>query len=758
MSIFLRVLQLIGLVASFNLFAAADPVSWSLSPASGFPATQVGYQSVVQYTLTNHLPFATKLVIDSKSTGGNFTIHDECHDISVASGKSCTIIVAFNPAAGRSTFQLIYGYHNNRIPLPALKAVGTGEPAGTKLSGVIRGLPPTFYKGNTVDFTAIYTNKSNTIITGCTPPYFTSTGIPATIQNSFGIPPCVDSLAPGASCRHDGTVTSTATGLLTIQGHYDCMAIKSAPQASTVVKSNSGCVVHASVDLPLPATTHKFSDNIVSFKFENECSTTALFNSIKVLATGVKARITVSPTLSTCKTSLAAGAECVVVASIIPQDIGVITVKAVTKTKAGAVVSGLTSAKVNAPGYTHRINFINQCPFPVWYGVENNAGNPNVSDPTPNPTPDTYKLAGQVAGLRPVVKSITIPGTYLGEFFPRTGCSVVGNKLVCKTADCNSPAATGTCNGDGASPFTRIEEAFFSRVQGAGYQGTYDISVINGANIPVEMKGLGPANSNPVFQDTPFYCTGAGAPIQPAQPPKSETLGVCNWNFTVPNSQNMRPELFNLIDFNTQNHDCASNCSTGEVCGLGYNNQGVVDMGCGKLIGYWTINQSCSSNTIYDFSLPATDNPQLVFNCATPYSSPGRSYPDGASNYDIYSCNTPAGANPNQLGSCYPSTSGNLCCGAQNWNLQTPYLTAQDSNATIINPDWTTGSPLIPSPYFSILWLKNGCPTSYVYPYDDHSSSFRCYTSDSEQNTMVKMDFDVVFCPGGTIGKLSANP
>jgi len=762
----LSIIGLAALLGSGAAMAVSDPVAWSLTPATGFAATLVGNQSVVQYTLTNRLPFTATLVTQKITTGGNFTVQDECNNASIAPGKSCDVSVGFSPTtAGNSTFQLIYGYHNNRIPLPVLTAVGTPIPFSV-LGGTITDLPATFYLGNTPDFTATFTNKGNTTLGGCSVPSFSLTGAAATgaivttSQNT-----CAATLAPGNSCTIVGQLGSVNNpGPLTVNGYMQCGSpnlVTAQPTSSAIVQNEMGCAINASTTLPLPQSTHKYSDNVVKFKFENECTSAVTMGPVQVVANGVPAQVTVSTDLSTCSSSLAAGTDCEVLASIIPQGTGTMTVSASVTAGTGQTSNTSTTAQVVAPVYNHTVNFINQCPFAVWYGVENIPANPQVQDPTINPTPDTYKLAGQVPGAAPVVKSMSfLPNqTYLGEFFPRTGCEIIGGNLVCNTGDCNSPAATGKCNGDGKSPFTRIEEVFFGQAQlpSGNFQGTYDLSVINGVSIPVEFKGLGPANSNPVFVDTPFYCTGAGAPIQPPQPQGSQTLGACGWEFTVPIGQNMPTKLFNFVTYTATNYNCATACGTGEVCGLAYTNNNVnqpVTMSCGKLLGYWTINQSCSANTLYDPALPQTDNPKTVFNCNSPV--PG--YPLGANRYDIYSCNTPAGPNPVQLGSCYPSTSGPLCCGARDWNA-TPYLTAQDLSASTTNPDWTGVNPLLsPSPYQSILWLKEACPTSYVYPYDDHSSSFRCFTSDSAQQTQVRMDFDVVFCPGGLTGQLSLAP
>src|SRR5687767_13262168 len=96
--------------------AAKDPVSWSLQPASGFQTTPVGNQSTIQYTLTNELPQAVKLFTIITTTGQGFNIHNECNQSTVQPKASCNIAVAFMPKdVGSSSFQLSYGYHNNRI-------------------------------------------------------------------------------------------------------------------------------------------------------------------------------------------------------------------------------------------------------------------------------------------------------------------------------------------------------------------------------------------------------------------------------------------------------------------------------------------------------------------------------------------------------------------------------------------------------------------------------------------------------------------
>lgn len=774
MNINLRLTGVLGFFWSMSAIAIAggDPVSWQLSPSSGFPSTAVGEQSVVQYTFTNKLPCAKKLVISKQTTGGNFNVINGCAQ-SLASNASCTVTIAFNPVkAGTSTFQMTYGYDDNRIVLPRLVAVSTGVPT-SGLHGAIADLPAVLNINTSVTFNATYTNTGTTALTGCTfsnPNFFTSTGVTvSSLTSSSGTPACTSTLAAGASCQVLGQlVTSTNTGALTIQGPVTCDGgVSASPHATTVVSNPANCVSVSTV-LPLPSSTYTYADNVVQFKLSNTCASAASLSGLTVSASGVTATVTQasSSPLTTCASSIAANSSCIVSASIIPQAAGSMTIE-LSALASGSSVSGATSAAVTTPGYTHTIHFINQCPFPVWYGVS------QPGDPTVNPSPAAYLLLPQVSGVAPVTKSITISGSYGGQFFPRTGCSLTGGNFVCATGDCGSGAnAQCSPSGNVTEPYTRIEETFT-----ASSQGGYDLSLINGASIPVEFKGLGPATSQSSSPDAPFVCSAAGAPIQvaytpftpqypPAPPPQGPSsaptvpLGSCPWTYTAPSTT--YSELFNFVTFTTSVQNCSS-CTGSQVCGLAFDPTspaGTIVLSCGNLIGYWTINQLCSGNVTYNGVDPSL-NPSTVFHCndlLTSYSS--QNYPAGTSVYDLYSC-APQGLT---LGSCYNSNTGtSTCCGAVDWNTTSPYLTWESQQAYSSNPLWLNGndgglSTLVPTPQASIAWLKDACPTAYSYPFDDHSSTFNCNTSDAAQQNPVNMDFDVVFCPGGLTSGLSTNP
>lgn len=772
----LRLGTLLGLLCSFSALAGSDPVSWSLSPASGFPATRVGDQSVVFYRFTNNIPCAKNLVMSSKITGGNFIIHDDCSNKSIAYGGSCDVLVAFNPAkAGNSTFQLTYGYDNNRITLPTLTAVATGDPAIAHLGGVIRGLPAAFYQNTAVDFTAIYTNTGNVDLTSCTFSNFTSTGVAVTsLATSSGIPVCGPTLSRGASCQMNGTVTSSAaTGLLTISGGASCTAgtdtVTVTPKASSVVKTPSGiCTVHASVELPLPAATYKFADNVVQFKFENECTSAVTLGPVSVLASGINATVTLAPysptsVLNNCGSSLAASSECIVTASIIPQDVGQLTVTGSVTPSGKAVASAQTGAVAASNQQpTHHIAFVNQCNFDVWYGIGNAAGASGAASPDPNlqqypngAPASAYYLPAQIPGQAPSVIDLTVNEYKNGALWPRTGCTMQGGQLVCATGTCATLSNSATCVSGTTSfnlplnPLTKIEGTLVST---AGGDGVYDVSVINGMTVPVEMKAFGPSTGNTA--GAVYNCSAAGAPIQPLQ---SNALGVCSWAFD-PSSAITSPGINNDFYWVTPGAD--DNCSssaTPALCGMAFNtapptNPSQVVRKNGNFLGFSTlanyIGYSSSgqwgSHDLYtafgmNSSLPSYGPPQnytVLLGCI--YDSA-----TGTAN----SCNL------NSL----TTSEYDSCCGCVNWPFTTPAYSCGNGSSQWpggnTNSLWTTTAvPGASVPYTiqqAVTWLKTACPTAYTYQFDDPSSSFQC---NNDGNTQLNTSYEITFCPAGLSG------
>lgn len=345
----LSILNMAGLIWSMGAIAGSEPVSWTLYPSTGFSNSKWVY-----YKLTNNLPIATNILIEKVSTGGSFGVLDLCKYAPVQPGKSCYIFIGFKPQDdGESSFSLIYGYHNKRIPLPTL-VVASSAPHTSTFFGEIVGLPSTIYTNNTTNFSIVYTNTGDTQLTGCIAPQLSNTG-PATTSSREGSPPCGETLDIGDSCILNATVTgnSTTAGVVNIQSTMACNGpISAHPQASTYGNGQAGCDLQADVTLPLPSITHKYSDNVVMITFTNQCQSAMTMTDLGVNATGVTpTTVTISDSLSDCTGILGGGESCHVYASIIPQDTGPLMVTASAKSQSGASVEGYTSDIVKNPKY-----------------------------------------------------------------------------------------------------------------------------------------------------------------------------------------------------------------------------------------------------------------------------------------------------------------------------------------------------------------------------------------------------------------------
>lgn len=775
---------------SVKAFAGMDPVGWTIFPKTGLPATiQIGSSAVVHYTLINNLPRAAVLMTSITPVSSQVSVEDHCNGQNIGSGKICDIYITFKAEKpGSSTIQLIYGYHNNRIPLPKLTTIAQGQPVDEVIQGSISQLPATFSLLNPTQkptFTVTYTNNGTLPATGysintganATPSTVASVALlspsttPAAPASTCGTSISPITLQPGHSCSLTAQLTPLAIGSVTVNGlftySYSGGATKTAvPSAmSEVIATGGPCAATASLNYALPSSTYQYSDNLVGFKFTNNCvSGSATLGQVSVITTGVTSTTTMSTALDHCshQTLVNNGDSCTVLASVVPN--ATTALMTVTASAVGTASNIATAAAVTAPTYTHTVHFINQCPFDVWYGVSNIDTPLIQKDPTTPATPDDYKLDAYVLGTVPTasqtyvpgrsIKSLTFSNGYNGVLYGRTVCA--GDPLVCETANCETqvPPNGGKCvSGNSAlNPYTRIESYLNPA---AAVDGIVNLSVINGFNIPMEFKGLGPTTAPftpPPGDPAAFLCTAAGAPIQPLSSPASSQLGACNWVVTPPSTDNMAPKFFNYVtDENAVEGETCS-CTGGRVCGIAHKatnpEKGNLIMSCGTLLGVDSMTDICT-NTYSTAYMSSANNPRTHFQCdklLTSDNFPGiqTGYTSGTNLGDLFRCNYVSGTN---LNSCYidATSSTSYCCGARDWNIS-PILTAQSAQSFATNPDWISTSTLSPSPYGTISWLKTACPTSYVYPFDDKSSSFSCISS-------INMDYQLVFCPGGLTGK-----
>ncbi|KAF3440304.1 hypothetical protein FNV43_RR18588 [Rhamnella rubrinervis] len=117
--------------------------------------------------------------------------------------------------------------------------------------------------------------------------------------------------------------------------------------------------------------------------------------------------------------------------------------------------------------------FINKCDYTVWPGILASAGSPKLDS-------TGFELSKGSS------RSFQAPTGWSGRFWGRTGCNFDGSGHgTCSTGDCGSGQLE--CNGAGASPPATLAEFTL----GSGSQDFYDVSLVDGYNLPMVVEGSG---------------------------------------------------------------------------------------------------------------------------------------------------------------------------------------------------------------------------------------------------------------------------
>ncbi|URE04853.1 thaumatin-like protein [Musa troglodytarum] len=123
--------------------------------------------------------------------------------------------------------------------------------------------------------------------------------------------------------------------------------------------------------------------------------------------------------------------------------------------------------------------FVNRCGETVWPGILSNAGTPQLES-------TGFELP--VASSR----SFQAPTGWSGRFWARTGCSSTGGTWSCATGDCGSGQVE--CNGAGAAPPATLAE--FTLAPSSAGQDFYDVSLVDGYNLPMVVEASGGAGAS----------------------------------------------------------------------------------------------------------------------------------------------------------------------------------------------------------------------------------------------------------------------
>ncbi|CAH8313930.1 unnamed protein product [Eruca vesicaria subsp. sativa] len=121
---------------------------------------------------------------------------------------------------------------------------------------------------------------------------------------------------------------------------------------------------------------------------------------------------------------------------------------------------------------------VNQCSYTVWPGLLSGAGT--------SPLPTTgFSLNSSES------RAISIPASWSGRIWARTLCNqnATTGKFTCVTGDCGSSQIQ--CSGTGAKPPATLAEF---TLNGAGNLDFYDVSLVDGYNVPMTIVPHGGAN------------------------------------------------------------------------------------------------------------------------------------------------------------------------------------------------------------------------------------------------------------------------
>ncbi|KAJ0027545.1 hypothetical protein Pint_35760 [Pistacia integerrima] len=145
--------------------------------------------------------------------------------------------------------------------------------------------------------------------------------------------------------------------------------------------------------------------------------------------------------------------------------------------------------------HSRTITITNNCAYTIWPGTLTGSG---------------AQLSTTGFSLAPKAKkALTVPSPWSGRFWARTLCSTDSTgKFICATADCGSGQVT--CNGKGAVPPATLVEFTIAANNG---QDSYDISLVDGFNVPVSVTPTGGSGS----KCTKASCTGNVNAVCPSQ-------------------------------------------------------------------------------------------------------------------------------------------------------------------------------------------------------------------------------------------------
>lgn len=727
---------------SLNVFAIA-PILPSLNESFPNPVLVTGGSYNITYTFKNQLPFTLikPLIIEKQAIpSSEFSYTDNCTGKKLKPYELCTVKIFLDPTTGGYKYLTltIVGYDNNRVPLPTQTTFASGASNVTINGEVITQLPSTLSVGQTGEFKFRFTNTGSgqatgVSVIGSTADFYTN---------------CGSSLNAGAFCEANGTYTPTSATptVQTVTGTF------SFTQGEPVIESVSTTVTSTGltgkVTEALPAITAVNSPHYVSFNFNNNSSSAVSVTGVYP-STTPSTNFTLDTSATTCCTgltnctttpdlfSLPAHGACVIAGtfewiSALPSGLVTLTAGLTVASPPPDSVSVSTSTTVQSSIASHReIVLVNNCGFKVWFSLNGGAitDSPVCMSDAGCPTGTRCNTAAKLCfwdNYGPSTNSSGSNGSF--ELFANGGNATVNipeptdpiiywSGAISASTGCNgsSTCITATCNNAGGSTACQPGVGFSQPATQAEFTllkdgvDAYDVEVINGFHLPIEMSPIAP---NSVID----YSCGS-----PGKSTATASFGACNWNnAVVPNND--------LFWVSAGGVSCETDATCGsEICGLSRVNN-IFSRVCGKFLGFWTADEVCGSNPNFTETVV-----QDFFNCDAYLGSPFP--PNTYTLSQLYSCSP--------IGTCYDTNSTSQCCGCANWQdlSVTPTIILPQAptteNCVAQNSIWI--SDVLPQ----LTWMKQACPMVYTYSFDDKSSSFTC-----QKGSPNTQGYTITFCPG----------
>ncbi len=481
-----------------------------------------------------------------------------------------------------------------------------------------------------------------------------------------------------------------------------------------------------------------------------------------------------------CGSTLAAGDACIITGSFVTSATSGAVTEGYTYASSTISAEATTSSVINPSAYPVRtLTFVNNCSQDVWFGAV--GGNVNYNgcqsdtqcpsgsscNPTAvgvdtstgqtvtggcfytslSPADGNFHLTAGGGHNTVTIIDYGLQYPWNGNVAGRTYCS----STFCQTGDCgtNSHGVIGVCpTGVSFDQPATLGEITMLRNNGTD---SYDVSILNATNIPVEMTPTTTGTFNPASGGTltEFSCTSPGNPSGSGTAPNN--LAGCPWTFAPPSPAYKYIYVKPTSPQPVGGLGCTSDgpCSGGDKCGLYYDRNAsptTLNSYCGTVIGYDTQNQVCSfKNTNADYPNAGNNPGDTYFSCDSDLPSA----PSALTPYTfwaMYACKPQAG---NVLGTCYDANSNPLdsCCGCTDWSdaptpVHVPSNILQCPSGST-NPTWR--SDVLPN----INFMKTGCPTAYAYPFDDQSVSFKCSDASNLGNVPIynQVNYTITFCP-----------